>query len=129
MADRPDSQAPDAGVRPGFPGAAWHDMGGAAAGGIDRAEHDFELWEKRVDAMLTLLVRRGVFRVDALRRALEDLGEEAFESMTYYERWVAAIARLLVEAGVLTPEEIRRRVEEVRRRGGGYGEASAGAVQ
>ncbi len=103
---------------------AWHDMGGRDAGPVARTEHDFELWEKRVDALLVLLNARGMFSVDALRRALEDLGEDAFESMTYYERWIAAVTRNLVEVGVLTGEEIGRRVDEVKARGATYGEAA-----
>ena len=104
---------------------SWHDMGGLDAGRLDQSEHDHELWEKRVDALLVLLNSRGLFSVDALRRALEDLGEDAFETMSYYERWIAAVARNLVEVGVLTAEEISRRMEEVQERGKTYGEASA----
>lgn len=104
---------------------SWHDMGGLGAGAVERGEHDYELWEKRVDALLVLLNSRGLFSVDALRRALEDLGEDAFETMSYYERWIAAVARNLVEVGVLTSEEISRRIEEVQARGATYGEAAA----
>jgi hypothetical protein len=34
-----------------------HDMGGLPAGPVDRSEHDYALWEKRVDAILVTLVR------------------------------------------------------------------------
>ena len=103
----------------------WHDMGGLQAGSADRTEHDYALWEKRVDALLVLAEGRGFFTTDGLRRALEDLGEDAFERMTYYERWISAVARNLVEAEVLTNDEIGRRIEEIRARGATYGEASA----
>ena len=99
-------------------------MGGVHAGPVDQGEHEYELWEKRVDALLVLLNSQGLFTVDALRRALEDLGEDAFETMSYYERWIAAVARNLVEVGVLTHEEIGRRMEEVLARGATYGEAA-----
>ena len=104
---------------------SWHDVGGLGAGAVERGEHDYELWEQRVDALLVLLNSRGLFSVDALRRALEDLGEDAFETMSYYERWIAAVARNLVEVGVLTSEEISRRIEEVQARGATYGVAAA----
>ena len=94
----------------------WQDMGGGPAGPVRRDERPQEYWEKRVDALLVVLTGRRLFPVDALRRALEDLGEDAFERMSYYERWIAAIARLLVETGVLTPAEISRRMEQVRQR-------------
>lgn len=108
-------------------GRSWHDMGGLPAGGIDRAEHDFALWEKRVDALMVLCSEKGLFTVDGLRRALEEMGPEAFERLTYYERWVEAVARNLLDAGVFTVDELSRAMEAARARGATYGEASLGA--
>lgn len=105
-------------------GRRWHDMGGLPAGPVARDEHDYALWEKRVDALLVLAQTKGLFTVDGLRRAIEDMGEEAFESMSYYERWIAAINQNLVEGGVYSLEELGRRMEAVTMRGGTYGEAS-----
>ncbi len=93
-------------------------------GAIDLDQHDFALWEKRVDALLVLASARGYFTVDGLRRVLEDMGPEAFERFSYYERWVQAVAQNLVEAGVVTLEELRAKTEEVAARGSTYGEAS-----
>ena len=90
------------------------------------SEHDFALWEKRVDALMVLGSAKGHFTVDGLRRALEDMGEEAFETMTYYERWVAAVNQNLVEAGVYSLEELGQRMAEIAKRGDTYGEASNG---
>lgn len=106
-------------------GRRWHDMGGQEAGALDLSQHDFALWEKRVDALMIIGSARGHFTVDGLRRALEDMGEAAFESMSYYERWVAAINQNLVEAGVYTLEELGTRMEQVRARGATYGEAAS----
>ncbi len=106
-------------------GRRWHDMGGLPAGPLDPAEHDYALWEKRVDALMVLASARGHFTVDGLRRALEDMGSAAFETMTYYERWIAAIAQNLIEAGVLTQDELGRRIEEVGARGATYGAAQS----
>jgi hypothetical protein len=103
---------------------SWHDMGGEAAGPVDRADHDFALWEKRVDALMVLASGRGLFTVDGLRRALEDMGPEAFERLSYYERWIAAINRNLIEAGVYTPAELAARIAAVRARGADYAAAS-----
>ena len=99
-------------------------MGGLPAGPVGREEHDYALWEKRVDALLVLAQTKGLFTVDGLRRAIEDMGEEAFESMSYYERWIAAISQNLVESGVYSLEELGRRMEAVASRGDTYGEAS-----
>ncbi len=98
-------------------------MGGKDAGEIARGEHDFALWEKRVDALLHVATAKGYFTVDGLRRALEDMGEDAFETMTYYERWIASITQNMVEAGAFTIEELNARMEEVAARGPTYGEA------
>ena len=105
-------------------GRRWHDMGGLPAGPVARDEHDYALWEKRVDALLVLAQTKGLFTVDGLRRAIEDMGEEAFESMSYYERWISAINQNLVESGVYSLEELGRRMKSVAMRGGTYGEAS-----
>lgn len=106
------------------PRRAWHDMGGTSAGPVLRDDHNHALWEKRVDALYTLCAKKGIFTVDALRRILEGFGEEAFESMTYYERWVRAVAENLLETGVITAAELSRRMEDVAARGATYGEAS-----
>lgn len=104
-------------------GRRWHDMGGADAGEIARGEHAYALWEKRVDALLRLSTSKGYFTVDGLRRAIEDMGEDAFETMTYYERWIASVTQNLIEAGAFTIEELNARMAEVEARGPTYGEA------
>ena len=104
----------------------WHDMGGDEAGPVKRGEHDFALWEKRVDALQVLCAGKGLFTVDALRRVLEGMGEEAFETMSYYERWMAAVTQILLEKGIFTTAELAARMEKVAERGASYGEASLG---
>ena len=54
-----------------------HDIGGLQAGRVEPTEHDYALWEKRVDALLQLLSApaRRLMRVDELRRAPGALGE------------------------------------------------------
>ncbi len=93
-----------------------HDRGGRPdAGPIDRAEHALSFWEKRTDALLVLLSRadRRVIRVDELRRAIESLPPEAYETLGYYERWISAIETLLIEKQVLTKAEIDRKAEQI----------------
>ena len=107
-------------------GRSWHDMGGTPGGALELAEHDFALWEKRVDALVILCGEKGLFTVDGLRNALEEMGPDAFERMTYYERWVEAVARNLIARGVTTIEELTGRIEAVRARGETYGAASLG---
>ena len=93
-----------------------HDMGGLPAGPIAPTEHDYAHWEKRVDAMMVLLSARRLLRVDELRRQIEGLGPDAYDQMTYYERWMAAITRVLLERGVLSADELGRKMEAVKAR-------------
>ncbi|MDX8352256.1 SH3-like domain-containing protein [Cognatiyoonia sp. IB215182] len=101
-------------------------MGGQPAGPIDRDQHDFAIWEKRVDALMVICSSKGHFTVDGLRRVLEDMGPEAFETMTYYERWIASVNQNLIEAGIYTTAELGARMSEVAERGATYGEAANG---
>lgn len=107
-----------------FDGRRWHDMGGDAAGPVPQDDHDFALWEKRVDALMVLASGKGLFTVDGLRRVLEDMGPEAFETMSYYERWIASVNQNLIEAGSYTTAELAAKMEEVAARGDTYGEAA-----
>ena len=95
-----------------------HDMGGRDAGPVERTEHDYAPWEKRVDAILRLLTspKVGVLQIDELRRAIEDLGPGAYDKLSYYERWISAISNLLLEKGVLTIDELGRRMAGIEER-------------
>jgi len=103
---------------PGTP-RSHHDMGGQpAAGPVAHTEHDYALWEKRVDALLVLLSRkdRRLITVDELRRNIESLGAEAYDAMTYYERWVHSISQTLIQRGVISIDELGKRMAEVEQR-------------
>ena len=97
-----------------------HDMGGEPAGPIKPSEHDYALWEKRVDAMMMLLSggKRPLFTVDQARRSIEGLPPDAYDRMAYYERWLFAITNIMKEQGILTQDEIDARVKAVRARQG-----------
>ena len=90
---------------------AMHDLGGLPAGPVDRDEHDSSLAERRVDALMVLLMGHGVFNVDEMRRTIESLPPDIYERHDYYERWLLTIERLLIEKGVLTAEEIETRLQ------------------
>jgi hypothetical protein len=101
-------------------------MGGKEAGPINAEDHDFALWEKRVDALRKVVEAHGLTNVDSMRRALEDMGEEAFETMSYYERWMNATTQNLMEAGAFSIDELNAKMDEVQARGPTYGEAQGG---
>lgn len=102
-------------LRHGAGGRAAHDIGGLDFGPIDRTEHDLALWEKRVDAMLILLAgpRKGAFKIDAMRRVIEDYGQQQYDATTYYEKWIRAIRNLLVEQEILSTAEIEAKIAAV----------------
>ncbi len=101
-------------ARKGLDGRAVHDVGGLDFGPIDRHEHDLAHWEKRVDAMMILLyTKKGLFKVDGMRRVIEDYGQQAYDSTTYYEKWVRALRNLMVEQEVLSAAEIEAKIAAV----------------
>jgi len=97
-----------------------HDMGGLPAGRVERTEHDYADWERRVDALMVLLsgIRGGnkLMTVDELRKNIEAIGPDAYEKMSYYERWVTSITQTMIQRGVITTEELGRKMEEVQSR-------------
>ena len=99
-----------------------HDMGGLAAGPVERSEHDYADWERRVDALMILLsgIHGGTKRmtVDELRKNVEAIAPEAYDRMSYYERWVTSITHTMIQRGVITTQELGRKMEEVRKREG-----------
>jgi hypothetical protein len=101
-------------VRPAMRGV--HDIGGLPDGAIDKGQHDYALWEKRVDALNVLLWRKGLSRVDEHRRAIESLGADVYAKLTYYERWIAATAASMIEKGIIPVDELGRRMAEIEAR-------------
>lgn len=86
-----------------------HDRGGRPdAGPVDRSEHEIAPWEQEVRALNRLLRRppRELVTTDELRRAIEAMPPEEYESLRYYERWLRALEVLLIEKGVITREEL-----------------------
>jgi hypothetical protein len=94
-----------------------HDIGGLPAGPVEASEHDYALWEKRVDAMLVLLSKKGLITVDELRRNIEGLGRDAYDTMSYYERWINSISQTLIQRGIVSIDELGRKIAEVQARG------------
>jgi len=103
----------------------WHDMGGLDAGPVLPEDHDYALWEKRVDALMVLTSSKGLFTVDGLRRCVEDLPPESYENMGYYERWVFSVNQNLIESGTYSIEELATRMQQVAMRGETYGDCTS----
>ncbi len=99
-----------------------HDLGGLPAGPVDTQPHEMTFWEKQIDALNLLLAQKGLRKVDENRRYIEMLGDDAYNTLSYYERWTAALARQLIDKGVFTQDEVDAKVAEIR---GGLGEDAA----
>jgi hypothetical protein len=89
-----------------------HDMGGQPAGKVEPTEHDYAEWERRVDALSVVLGSKKLLTVDERRRAIESLPPEAYDAMSYYERWTWALAQTLIQRGLITTEELARKMNE-----------------
>ena len=97
---------------------AVHDRGGWPDDTpIDRTEHEYSDWERRVDAVHQVLGAQGIRTTDEMRRAIESLPPEQYEVLSYYEKWTAALEILLIEKGILTAAEIDAKAAELRERG------------
>lgn len=97
-----------------------HDMGGQPAGRIERTEHDYADWERRIDAMAVLLWAikggRKVLSVDEHRKNIEALPPTAYDRLSYYEKWIVSLTQCLIQRGVITTDELGRKMEEVEKR-------------
>lgn len=97
-----------------------HDLGGLPAGKIDRGAHDYAEWERRVDALAVLLwaLKGGmkVITVDEHRKNIEALPPEAYDQLSYYEKWIVSLTQCLIQRGVITTAELARKMAEVEKR-------------
>ncbi|MGJ3260845.1 MAG: hypothetical protein ACFE0S_14705 [Rhodospirillales bacterium] len=95
-----------------------HDMGGLDAGAVEASEHDYAMWEKRVDAIVKVCGTpdRKLLSTDELRRGIEELGPGVYDELSYYERWISSATNLLLEKGVFTVDELGKKMAEVEAR-------------
>jgi nitrile hydratase subunit beta len=87
-----------------------HDLGGRQGFGPIRysagAPAFHEDWEKRVNALYGMAVRRGIFNMDEYRHAIERMPPRHYLSASYYERSLTSLLTLCVEKGVVTRAEL-----------------------
>ena len=97
------------------PGRGFHDIGGLKLGPVDPHVTEANPWEKlSIVVGNTLGVNgAGVIRTDETRRTREELGEQLYNELGYFERGIESLRRLLVEKGVLTDAEIEARMKVV----------------
>lgn len=96
-----------------------HDMGGRPnADPIDQSQHVLSDWERHTHALVGALREKRLITTDELRRGIESIPGDEYESSSYYERWSASLETLLVEKGILSAEEIDGRSAALKERWG-----------
>ena len=80
---------------------------------IDRSEHEYLDWERKTHALVEVLREQGIIYTDELRRGIESLPPEQYETLSYYERWSASVELLLLEKSILTKDEIDAKVKRL----------------
>jgi hypothetical protein len=95
-------------------------MGGQPAGKVEPHEHDYEEWERRVDALMMLCSgvkgKKRLLTVDELRKNIESLTPQAYDRLAYYEKWITALTQSLIQRGVITTADLARKMNEVKKR-------------
>jgi hypothetical protein len=96
-----------------------HDYGGRPGmGPVVPSDHDLADWEMLTEAVGGALGKRKIRDTDEQRRTREEMDEDLYKSVTYYERRVIGNELILQEKGILTREEIDRKVAELEARWG-----------
>lgn len=98
-----------------------HDMGGLDHGPFQVDEHEASDLDKRVDALVNLLADPAIQVVlpDERRRGIEELPEEAYQSLTYYQRWLAGVVNVLLEKKLIDSASLVERLAQAKRSDGG----------
>jgi hypothetical protein len=95
-------------------------MGGLPAGKVEPVEHDYDDWERRVDALMVVCSgirgKKRLMSVDELRKNIESLPPETYDRSGYYEKWIASITQTMIQRGVITTAELAAKMDEVRKR-------------
>jgi len=94
-----------------------HDIGGdeSAYGPIQgivgeggRPVKDLLAWEQQCHSLFALLASKKIISTDQLRRAIEALTPEQYDTWSYYERWTATMVSLLIDAQIITHDELQK---------------------
>ena len=84
---------------------------------LDRADREPTFFDKRVDAVLSLITGQGTPAYD---RAMHGRASDLYhtlenDSQSYAETWLLALKTVLIERGVLSEAEISRKLAAIQR--------------
>lgn len=83
-----------------------HDVGGHDIELLDLSEKPKQWWERKIDALLMLIVTKNMFSVNELRKGVESTGDQLYTSLSYFERWTISICKGLIDNHVISPIDI-----------------------
>lgn len=89
-----------------------HDVGGSTAAleGLEKDKIDMpsKFWELQAHALLALLATKKLIVVSELRRGVENLPKQIYDSAPYFGKWTRSFINILLEKGVITDTEIEQ---------------------
>jgi len=97
------------------PGRGYHDIGGLDYGTVDANVTEARPWEKLSVVLGNAIGRSGtkLICVDEVRRSREEMGEQLYNELGYFERGIEATRRLLVEKGIIEESELEERMAQI----------------
>jgi hypothetical protein len=96
-------------------GRGYHDIGGLDFGTVDPKVTEAKPWEKLSVVLSNAIGKSGtkLIAVDEIRRAREEMGEQLYNELGYFEKSIEATRRLLIEKGVVEEKELEERMAQI----------------
>jgi hypothetical protein len=89
-----------------------NDIGGEPGGPIARSETKVLYWQAQVDAIRRVL-GNDVITLDEMRRGMEELPEETYHGVGFFERRLLGMVAILTEKGIVDSEALERRTRQL----------------
>jgi len=88
------------------------DVGGLSlfeSDSLSRDERSLSHWERQIDALCYVLLRKQLMNVHELRFGIESIPHHSFANISYYERWMYAILVTMLKHGTVTESEVSQK--------------------
>ena len=87
---------------------AFHDIGGREHQPFVISEHVPSDFDKETEVVVNLLASKEIALVNPAerRRGIEELPEQIYFAIPYYQRWLYGVTSILAEKGILSAQEI-----------------------
>ena len=74
---------------------------------LNRDHKTLQYWERQVDALEYVLLRKKIMNAHQLRKGIESLPPKSYINITYYEKWMYSILTTLLSKGYYTEKELQ----------------------